>query len=127
MAKVLIVEDEVLVARMYEKTLKYDGFDVSIAIGGDEGLQKVKSEKPEIVLLDVMMPEPNGIQLLEKIKSDSETAGIPVIMLTNLSGKNDAELALGKGATDYWVKKDSEPKDLGKKIMEVLGKKKEKS
>jgi len=121
MTKILIVEDEPLVARVYEKTLSFDGFDVAIAIGGEEGLEKVKTIKPDAVLLDIMMPEPDGMEVLEKIKADPETSSVPVIMLTNLSGKNDAELALEKGAEAYWVKKDSKPKDLGKMIKEILG------
>ncbi|OGM12202.1 hypothetical protein A2Z22_05195 [Candidatus Woesebacteria bacterium RBG_16_34_12] len=121
--KVLIIEDEPLVARLYEKTLKFDGFEVSIANGGNEGLTKTKAEKPDLVLLDIMMPEPDGIEVLDKLKKDEETKGIPVVILTNLSGKHDAELALSKGADDYWIKRDAEPKDLGKMIKGILNRK----
>ena len=120
MAKILIVEDEPLVARMYQKSLSFDSHEVVTALGGKEGLQKVKSEKPDIVLLDIMMPEPNGMEVLERIMTDPETKHIPVVMLTNLSGKHDAELAKSKGAVEFWVKKDAQPKELGKKIEEIL-------
>jgi len=120
MTKILIVEDELLVARMYEKTLKFEGFEVASAIGGKEGLDKVKTFSPDIVLLDIMMPEPNGMEVLTYIKSDPATASIPVVMLTNLSGENDAKLALSRGAADFWVKSDINNKELGKMIQKVL-------
>jgi len=101
MTKVLIVEDEDLVARMYDKALKFEGFDVTIALGGQDGLEKVKTIKPDLVLLDIMMPEPDGMEVLEKIKTDDEVKDIPVVMLTNLSGKHDAVLAAERGAADY--------------------------
>lgn len=123
MAKIMIIEDEPLVARMYQKTLTNEGFKVTTAIGGQEGISRVKNDKPDFVLLDIMMPEPNGMQVLEKLKSDPDTKGIPIVMLTNLSGKHDAELALKKGANGYWVKKDVEPKGLAAKIRAILEKK----
>lgn len=118
----MIIEDEPLVARMYQKTLSNEGFKVTTAIGGQEGLARVKNDKPDFVLLDIMMPEPNGMQVLEKLKSDPDTKDIPIVMLTNLSGKHDAELALKKGADDYWVKKDIRPKGIEVKIKEILAK-----
>ena len=120
------MEDEDLVGRMYEKALKFDGFDVTVALGGEDGLAKLKEIKPDLILLDIMMPEPDGIEVLEKIKEDEKLKEIPVVMLTNLSGRHDAELALSKGATDFWVKSDTKVADLGKKINEVLNDKKPK-
>lgn len=120
MVKILIIEDEQLVARMFQKALDYDGFEVKMAIGGEEGLEKVKKLKPDIVLCDIMMPEPDGMEVLEKIKSDSETKDVPVVMLTNLSGKHDAELALSRGAADYWVKKDADVRELGTKLKKII-------
>lgn len=118
----LVIEDDPIVARLYQKALAFDGFKVETALGGKEGLAKVKSIKPDIVLCDVMMPEPNGMDVLLSMKKDPATKYIPVVMLTNLSGKNDAELAMSRGADDYWVKKDSNPRELGEKIKAVLAK-----
>jgi len=123
MIKILIIEDEPLVARMYEKTLKFGGFDVVTANGGDEGLEKAKSNKPDVILLDIMMPEPDGMKVLQSLKQDQATINIPVVVLTNLSGKHDAELALDRGASAYWVKKDTDAKSLGKKVQEIVGSK----
>ena len=85
--KVLIIEDEDLIARMYEKTLTFDGFEVEVAIGGKDGLEKAVNFKPDLILLDIMMPEPDGMEVLETLKRKPDTSGIPVVMLTNLSGK----------------------------------------
>ncbi|HLE48862.1 MAG TPA: response regulator [Patescibacteria group bacterium] len=124
MTKVLIVEDEPLVARMYQKSLSFSDIDSEVAIGGLEGLNKAKKILPDLILLDIMMPEPDGMEVLEKLKEDPDTKNIPVVILTNLSGKYDSELAKEKGAVDYWVKKDAEPKELGRKIEELLNSKK---
>ena len=120
MTKILVIEDEPMVSRMYGKIIEFEKFEVVSAIGGKEGLEKAKSEKPDLILLDIMMPEPNGIRVLEDLKADPATKNIPVVMITNLSGKNDSELALSKGATDYWVKKEINPQDLGQKIKKIL-------
>ena len=125
MTKVLIIEDEPLVVRMYEKSLRFDNFEVISALNGLEGLEKMKSEKPDLVLLDVMMPEMNGIQVLDEMEKDPTIKDIPVVMLTNLSGEHDAELAMSKGAVQYWVKKDAKPQELGTRINEVLESKKQ--
>jgi len=122
MSKVLIIEDEPLVARMYEKTLSFSKFQTVTAIGGKEGLEKAFSEAPDVILLDIMMPEPDGMEVLAKLKADSKTINIPVIVLTNLSGRFDNELALSKGAVAYWVKKDAKPENIGAKIREILEK-----
>lgn len=122
MAKILIIEDEPLVTRVYEKSLRFKNYDVVTAKNGKEGFEMIKSEKPDLVLLDVMMPEMNGMQVLEAAMTDPETKDIPIVMLTNLSGKHDAELALSKGAVEYWVKKDANPLEFDKKIAEILEK-----
>ena len=120
MTRVLIVEDEPLVARMYEKALAFDNFEVELAMGGENGVAKTRDWKPDIVLMDIMMPGMNGIEALEKIKTDPEIQNIPIVMLTNLSGENDMDLAKEKGAIDYWVKKDIKPKEMGKQLNKIL-------
>ena len=101
MSKILIIEDDPLMQRMYQKAFSFDKYEVSVAGDGVEGLDKVRAEKPTVVLLDVMMPKMNGLETLVKIKSDPEIKSIPVIMLTNLAGSADAEKALESGAVKY--------------------------
>jgi len=123
----LVVEDDPIVARLYQKSLAFDGFHVETAIGGREGLEKIRAINPDLVLLDVMMPEPNGMEVLDIIKKDPNFKHIPVVMLTNLSGKGDAEVAMERGAEDYWIKKDADPNELGKKIKTILDRVNQKS
>jgi CheY-like chemotaxis protein len=118
--QILVVEDDPLMARMYQKIFTFEKYDVTLAGNGEEGLEKVRSVKPDIVLLDIMMPKMNGLQALEKLKSDPETKQIPVIMLTNLAGEKDAEKALMKGAVKYIVKSQHEPKEVVKMVKEIL-------
>ena len=120
MAKILIVEDDPLMARLYEKVFKFEGYDVSIALNGREGLDKVREVKPTVIVLDIMMPEMNGLEVLDKLKADPDTKTIPVVVLTNLAGGQDAEAALTKGAVKYIVKSEYEPKQIANMIKEVL-------
>ena len=85
-----------------------------------DALDKAREIKPTLMLLDVMMPKLNGLQVLEKLKADPETKAIPVIMLTNLAGEQDAEAALAKGAIKYIIKSEYEPKEVADMVKEVL-------
>ncbi len=120
MAKILIVEDDPLMSRMYQKIFKFEGYDVAMAGDGEQGLEAAKKEKPTLILLDVMMPKMNGLQLLEKLKLDPDTKSIPVVMLTNLAGEKDAEVALTKGAVKYIVKSEYEPKQITDMVKSIL-------
>lgn len=122
MAKILIIEDEPLIAQLYEKSLKKEGFDAVIALGGKAGMELSKREKPDLILLDLMMQEPDGMQVLSAIKLNPETKLIPVVILTNVSGENDRQLAMKKGASDFWLKKDVNPASLPLQVKAVLGK-----
>lgn len=119
--KVLFVEDEDLVARMYQTGLQGAGFVVVIARDGEEGLAAVRRDKPDVVVTDIMMPKMNGVQMLQEMKADPATAKIPVVVLSNLSGEYDKEMAMKKGAVGYWVKKDLPPKMLEAELKKILG------
>lgn len=116
----LIVEDDPLMSRMYQKIFKFEGYQVDIAGDGEEGLVKVKQGKPSLILLDIMMPKMNGMQVLERLKSDPMTKSIPVVVLTNLAGQQDAEKALSLGAVKYIVKSEYEPKQVANMVKEIL-------
>jgi CheY-like chemotaxis protein len=120
MAKILVVEDDPLMSRMYQKIFSFEGYEVELAHDGQEGLEKAKTVKPTIILLDIMMPKLNGLQVLEQLKADPNTKTIPVIMLTNLAGTQDAEAALAKGAVKYIIKSEYEPKQVADMVKEVL-------
>ena len=120
MSKILIVEDDPLMMRMYQKAFGFEGYEVMVARDGVEGLELIRAEKPTIVLLDVMMPRMNGMEVLEKVKADPETKSIPVIMLTNLAGGRDAEDAIMKGTVKYIVKSEHDPQETVAMVKEIL-------
>lgn len=120
MTKILIVEDDPLMSRMYQKIFSFEKYEVDLAHDGEEGLSKAQSSSPTLILLDVMMPKMNGLQVLEKLKADDRTKAIPVIMLTNLAGQQDAEMALSKGAVKYLIKSEHEPKEVTDIVKGIL-------
>lgn len=120
MAKILIVEDDPLMSRMYQKIFKFEGYEVEIAENGEEGLKKVKSFQPTLIILDIMMPRKNGLEVLVTLKENEDTKKIPVVVLTNLAGQSDADKALSLGAVKYIVKSEYDPKEVTNMIKEVL-------
>lgn len=119
-ARVLIIEDDQLIQRMYDKIFSFEKYEVITASDGEEGLEKARTTKPTIILLDVMMPKMNGMEVLEKLKLDPDTKAIPVIMLSNLAGENDVETALSKGAVKYIIKSEYDPKEVADMVEEVI-------
>ncbi len=121
MAKLLLVEDDPLMVRMYQRKLINDGYEVEVAVNGEDGLVKIRSFSPDLVLLDVMMPKVNGLQVLERVKSDPSISKIPIIILTNLGGsQEDIERGLELGAVAYLVKSAYRPDEVVAKVKEVL-------
>lgn len=119
-ARILIVEDDPLISRMYERVFKFEGFDVDLARNGEEGLELLKKSKPKMILLDIMMPKMSGIDMLKIVKADPNLKNIPVVVLTNLSSVADAEEALKHGAVKFIVKSKNKPKEIVKQIKEIL-------
>lgn len=120
MAKILIVEDDPLISRMYQRVFTFEGFEVEMARDGQEGLEKMNRQKPNLTLLDVMMPKMTGIDVLKKMKADEKLKNVPVIILTNLSGMKDAETAIELGAVKFIIKSDNKPTDVVKQVREIL-------
>lgn len=120
MAKVLIIEDDPLMSRMYQKIFSFEKHEVEVAADGEEGLAKANSVQPTIILLDVMMPKMNGLQVLERLKANDLTKSIPVVMLTNLAGQQDAEAAMAKGAVKYIIKSEHEPKEVADMVKQII-------
>jgi len=104
--KVLVIEDDRFLIKAYEVKLKSEGYSVSVAHNGEEGLAKIESQKPDIVLLDLIMPRMDGFDVLKKIQQHKDWKKIPVLILTNLGQEDDRERGLKLGAEDYFVKAD---------------------
>lgn len=117
--KVLIAEDEKPIANALFNKLKSEGFDADLVINGQEALNAIKSEKFDLILLDLMMPVMDGFGVLSKMKEEGNTT--PVIILSNLGQEVDIEKAKSMGAKDYFVKADTPIKEIVKKINEALG------
>ena len=123
MAKILLVDDDALLVRMYQKKMENDGFVVETAADGVEGLKKVLEFKPDLILLDVMMPKLNGFEMLERLKAQEATSKIPVIILSNVgASEEDIEKGFSLGAVSYLVKSGNRPNMVVAKVKEHLKK-----
>ncbi|MDP3993660.1 MAG: response regulator [bacterium] len=122
-AKILVVEDEEILLAALKEELLTGGYEVDGAMDGLQGLEKVKSFKPDLVLLDLLMPKMDGMEMLQKLKGDSETRDVPVVILTNLSDYERISEALSLGAMDYLVKANYKLEDLLDKVRMVLARK----
>jgi DNA-binding response OmpR family regulator len=118
---VLIVEDEEYIRRVLEYNLKLDGFEVHQASDGPNAIELAKELRPDVVLLDWMMPEMDGLEVLSRLKQDKMTENIPVFMLTAKGMMADIGRALCEGADDY-ITKPFDPMQLGKTINKKLEK-----
>jgi DNA-binding response OmpR family regulator len=117
---ILLMEDDVAIASMYKIKFEQAGFNVTIFDNGADGLEYAKKAKPDIILLDVMMPQLDGFAVLEEIRSDISNTNIPVIMLTNLSTEEDKLKGKKFGATDYLVKADLTPAQVNEIVKKYL-------
>src|SRR3990167_7710308 len=122
-AKILVVEDEEILLTALKEELTQGGYEVEGAVDGVEGLEKVKSFQPDLVLLDLLMPKMDGMEVLQKLKGDNKTKDVPVVILTNLSDYEKISEALSLGAMDYLVKANYRLEDLLDKVRTVLARK----
>lgn len=121
-ATVLLVEDDTFLSGMYVTKLSMEGFDVQLAPDGEQGLRQAKAIKPDIVLLDIVLPKMDGFHVLEGIKKDPTTKNIPVILLTNLGQKDDVDRGLALGAADYLIKAHFMPSEVVSKVKNIVSK-----
>ena len=120
MPKILIIEDEVFLRELIVRKLKNEGFEVSQAITGKEGIKKVKDEKIDLILLDLVLPDTEKWEVMKELKKDPVLAKIPIIILSNLGQKEDIETGLKLGATDFLIKAHFAPHEIIEKIKNVL-------
>ena len=118
--KILIIEDDEQIARVYALKFSQEGIEAVMAKSGDEGLQKILSEKPNLVLLDLMLPKEDGFWILGELEKKSSVK-IPIIVLSNLSQKLDEERATSLGAQYYMVKTDVSLQQVVDKVKQFLG------
>jgi len=118
--KILVAEDEQDIQKVIKITLKFKGgFNVSFANNGLEVLEHVKQDKPQLIILDVMMPRMDGYETCRRLKAEPETASIPVVFLTAKAQEKEIEEGLKLGAIDY-IKKPFEPDEFVAKVKSIL-------
>lgn len=121
MTKIAIIEDDPVISQMYRMKFEAEGFDVQLADNGKRGVAMVDSFSPDIILLDLQMPEMNGEEALQQIRSDDSSKQTPVIILTNL-GEEEAPKSLNSlGIHSYIVKADLTPRQVVDRVKEALG------
>lgn len=118
--KILLIEDDKFLRELMNKKLVTMGYDVVAAADGESGLTMIKESKPDVVLLDLILPGMNGFEVLEKAKSDPETANVPVIILSNLGQSEDIEKGLKLGAKDFLVKAHFTPQEIINKLKTIV-------
>lgn len=120
--KIMIVEDDVFVMDIYQTKFSQEGYEVVSAKDGVEALQLLETEIPDIILLDIVMPHMDGLEMLRKLKAQEKLQNIPIILLTNLSQKEEVDEGLGLGANDYLIKSHFTPSEVSQKVRQLLTK-----
>lgn len=121
--KILIVEDDRYISKMYQLKLSLEGYEVEVAENGRQGVDKVKEFMPDIMLLDLLMPELDGFEVLKIVKGDEATKNIPVLIMSNLGQEDHIQKGMGMGAVGYIVKSQYTPSKVVETIKQVLGEK----
>jgi len=121
MKKILFIEDESALQKTFGEILSQEGFKMISALDGETGLNLAKKEKPDLILLDLILPKLHGFEVLKRLKGDPETKEIPIIVLTNLEEIADVEKAIELGATTYLVKANYSLEEIVQKIKKALG------
>jgi len=120
MKKILFIEDEAALQKAFGDILSTEGFQMISAIDGEIGLRLAESEKPNLIILDLILPKLHGLEVLKGLKENKETRNIPVIILTNLGDLENIEQALELGATTYMVKSDYTLDDIIEKVKKAI-------
>ena len=120
--KILLAEDDSFLSSMYVTKLQLSGYEVEHAEDGQVAMEKMKNAKPDLLLLDIVMPNKSGFEVLEEIKKNADLSDMPVILLTNLSQKDDVDRGLNLGANDYLIKAHFTPSEVVSKIEKLINK-----
>jgi two-component system alkaline phosphatase synthesis response regulator PhoP len=119
--KILLIEDEEVIVKLLGKKLANIGYEVGFAMDGQEGIDKMKQQIPDLVLLDIVMPRKGGFEVMEEMKKDPALAKIPVIIISNSGQPLELEKAKKLGVADWLVKTEFDPKEVVEKISKYIG------
>lgn len=120
--KILLIEDEKLMIELLEKKLAQEGYEVKVAKDGVEGLEKMREEKPDIILLDIVMPRKGGFEVMEEMSQDEELKQIPVVVISNSGQPVELDRAKRLGAKDWLIKTEFDPQEVIDKVIKQIGK-----
>ena len=122
--KVFLIEDDLFLSDMYRTKFELSGFEMPHTEDGESAMHMLREAKPDLVLLDIVLPKKSGFEVLKEIKADPELKNTPVILLTNLSQKDDVDKGFELGANDYIIKAHFTPAEVVAKVQKVLAAKK---
>jgi len=120
--KILIIEDEKILLNLLKNKLSEIGYEVSVAMDGLAGLKAMKEVVPDLVLLDLIMPEMGGFELLEKREDDESIKGIPIIIISNSGQPVELDKAKKLGVNDWLIKTEFDPREVIEKVVAQIGK-----
>ena len=120
--KILLIEDEKIMVGLLRKKLTKEGYDVSVAWDGKEGLKKARKESPNLILLDIIMPKMGGFEVMEEIAKDKELKKIPIIIVSNSGQPVELERAKELGVKDWLIKTEFDPQEVLDKVIKQIGK-----
>jgi DNA-binding response OmpR family regulator len=118
--KILIIEDEATLQKSLTEFLAAENFEIASAFDGESGVEMAKNGQPDLILLDIVLPKKDGYEVLDDLRGDEATQGIPIILLTNLESAENIEKAFEKGIKTYLIKSDYKLEDISRKIKETL-------
>ncbi len=121
MKKILLIEDEEIMVDLLQRKLTAEGYEISVARDGQEGLGKMKEVKPDLILLDIIMPKMGGFKVMEEMKKDRELKKIPVIVVSNSGQPVEIDKAQELGAKDWLIKTEFDPQEVINKVKKQIG------
>jgi len=122
MKKIIIIEDEETLLNLLDKKLNQEGYEVIVARDGEEGLEKIKSNKPDLILLDIVMPKMGGFEVMEILRKDEELKKIPIIIISNSGQPVELDRAKELGVVDWLIKTDFDPQEVVDKVKKQFNK-----
>jgi CheY-like chemotaxis protein len=122
MKRILIVEDEKILSDLLQKKLLKEGYEVIAACDGQEGIEMIRQEKPDLILLDILMPRKDGFGVMEDMQKDPEIKNIPVIIVSNSGQQVELSKAINLGAKDWLIKTEFDPQEVVDKVIKQIGK-----
>lgn len=122
MKKILIIEDEEIILDLLKRKLTNEGYEISLARDGDEGVKKMREVKPDLIILDVVMPKMGGFEVMEEMGKDQELKKIPVIIVSNSGQPVELDRAKELGARDWLIKTEFDPQEVVDKVVKQIGK-----